>query len=94
VEDLQFIAQATGWIGFILNDFWSFCAMRTFGFASGVHKVPKADQAANERRSSLPRELRPIFCVVSIANESDQVTKEHLVDALAVRGEEGRGTLR
>ena len=31
---------------------------------------------------------------VSIANESDQVTKEHLVDALAVRGEEGRGTLR
>lgn len=31
---------------------------------------------------------------VSIANESDQVTKGHLVDALAVRGEEGRGTLR
>ena len=31
---------------------------------------------------------------VSIANESDQVTKEHLVDALAVRGDEGRGTLR
>ncbi len=31
---------------------------------------------------------------VSIANESDQVTKGHLVDALAVRGDEGRGTLR
>lgn len=31
---------------------------------------------------------------VGIANESDQVTKGHLVDALAVRGEEGRGTLR
>jgi hypothetical protein len=31
---------------------------------------------------------------VSIANESDQVTKGHLVDALALRGDEGRGTLR
>ena len=31
---------------------------------------------------------------MGIANESDQVTKGHLVDALAVRGDEGRGTLR
>ena len=31
---------------------------------------------------------------VSIANESDQVNEGHSVDALAVRGYEGRGTLR
>jgi hypothetical protein len=31
---------------------------------------------------------------VSIANESDQVTEGHSVDALAARGDEGRGTLR
>jgi len=31
---------------------------------------------------------------VGIANESDQVTKGRLVNALAVRGDEGRGTLR
>jgi len=29
VEDLRFLAQARDWIGFILIDFWSFCAMRT-----------------------------------------------------------------
>ena len=27
-------------------------------------------------------------------HESDQVPEEHLVDALALRGDEGRGTLR
>ena len=27
-------------------------------------------------------------------HESDQVSKEHSVDALALRGDEGRGTLR
>jgi hypothetical protein len=32
--------------------------------------------------------------LVGIANESDQVTKEHLVDALAICSDEGRGTLR
>ena len=31
---------------------------------------------------------------MSIANESDQVTLGHLVDALVARGDEGRGTLR
>jgi putative flippase GtrA len=29
VEGLWGLAQARLWIGFILNDFWSFCAMRT-----------------------------------------------------------------
>jgi hypothetical protein len=32
--------------------------------------------------------------VVDIDNESDQVPKEYPVDALALRGDEGRGTLR
>ena len=45
-------------------------------------------QAASLRGSGRRRDT------VGIANESNQVTKEHLVDALAVRGEEGRGTLR
>ena len=31
---------------------------------------------------------------VGSANESDQVNEGHSVDALAVRGYEGRGTLR
>jgi len=31
---------------------------------------------------------------VDIDNESDQVKEGHLVDALALRGDEGRATLR
>ncbi len=31
---------------------------------------------------------------MGIGNESDQVKEGHLVDALALRGDEGRGTLR
>ena len=31
---------------------------------------------------------------MGIDNESDQVSKGHLVDALALRGDEGRATLR
>jgi hypothetical protein len=31
---------------------------------------------------------------MGIDNESDQVKEGHLVDALALRGDEGRGTLR
>ena len=31
---------------------------------------------------------------MGIDNESDQVREGHLVDALALRGDEGRGTLR
>ena len=31
---------------------------------------------------------------MSIDNESDQVIEGHSVDALALRGDEGRGTLR
>ena len=31
---------------------------------------------------------------MGMGNESDQVTEGHLVDALALRGDEGRGTLR
>ena len=31
---------------------------------------------------------------VGIDDESDQVPEGHLVDALALRGDEGRGTLR
>ena len=33
-------------------------------------------------------------CGVVIDNESDQVNEGHLVDALALRGDEGRATLR
>ena len=33
-------------------------------------------------------------CGVGIDNESDQVNEGHLVDALALRGDEGRATLR
>ena len=36
--------------------------------------------------------LRPT--AVSINNESDQAKEGHSVDALALRGDEGRGTLR
>ena len=32
--------------------------------------------------------------VVDVDNESNQVSKGHSVDALALRGDEGRGTLR
>ena len=35
-----------------------------------------------------------VIHLVGIVNESDQVTKGHLVNALVVRGDEGRGTLR
>ena len=69
------------WVGFILIDFWSFCAMRTEPNVCLPYAV------LSERRKAGSN-------TVSIANESDQVTKGHLVDALAVRGEEGRGTLR
>ena len=31
---------------------------------------------------------------MNIGNENDQVSKGHLVDALAYTGDEGRGTLR
>ena len=31
---------------------------------------------------------------MGVDDESNQVTEGHLVDALAVRGDEGRGTLR
>jgi hypothetical protein len=31
---------------------------------------------------------------MGIDDESNQVTEGHLVDALALRGDEGRGTLR
>ena len=41
-----------------------------------------------------PRGAAKFSTVVGIANESDQVTKGHLVNALAVGGYEGRGTLR
>jgi hypothetical protein len=36
---------------------------------------------------------KPLVCA-DIGNESDQVKEGHLVDALALRGDEGRGTLR
>ena len=82
VEDLEDLAQASfSRVGFILIDFWSFCAMRT------EPNVCLLNAVLSERRKAGSN-------TVSIANESDQVTKGHLVDALAVRGEEGRGTLR
>ena len=35
-----------------------------------------------------------LFREADIDHESDQVKQEHSVDALALRGDEGRGTLR
>jgi hypothetical protein len=51
------------------------------------------------RLGLLPRALTagkdcPLCGQVSSANESDQVNEGHSVDALAIRGYEGRGTLR
>ena len=37
---------------------------------------------------------RPWASQLGIDDESDQVTEGYLVDALALRGDEGRGTLR
>ena len=40
-------------------------------------------------------DLRSLIpAAMGIDNESDQVSKGHLVDALALRGDEGRATLR
>ena len=50
-------------------------------------------EGAGEERDAA-RLARPPALRVGIANESDQATKEHSVDALAARGDEGRGTLR
>ena len=44
---------------------------------------------ASETRNGFARRVR-----VGIDNESDQVNEGHLVDALALRGDEGRATLR
>ena len=38
--------------------------------------------------------LAKVLQGMGMGNESDQVTEGHLVDALALRGDEGRGTLR
>ena len=81
MEGLRDLAQAGFRIGFILM---------TSGLS--VQCAPTAE-CSLARAASL-RGGRGEPNTVSIANESDQVTKEHLVDALAVRGEEGRGTLR
>jgi len=61
VEDLRFVAQARNWIGFILNDFWSFCAMRTE--PNGHLQELRLSEAAIGG-----------LITVGIANESDQVT--------------------
>ena len=37
---------------------------------------------------------RPALCRADMDHESDQVKEGHSVDALALRGDEGRGTLR
>ncbi len=36
----------------------------------------------------------PLGMTLGVDNESDQVREGHLVNALALRGDEGRGTLR
>ena len=56
-----------------------------------MHILPKG---LDDHRAGLQPRLGSFRPWVGIANESDQVTKGHLVDALAVRGDEGRGTLR
>ena len=69
-------------IGFVLmNDFWS------SEQCTSCRKV----RVIIERVSNPVRNRR---AWVGIANESDQVTKGRLVNALVVRGDEGRGTLR
>ena len=47
---------------------------------------------AAERRASFVFTTRVVK--TGIDNESDQVSQEYPVDALALRGDEGRGTLR
>ena len=43
---------------------------------------------------NLLRLCRGASKMVGVDNESNQVSKGHSVDALALRGDEGRGTLR
>ena len=54
-----------------------------------IVSIPAA-LAWRKLRQPLPRGFRQ----VDIDNESDQVSKGYPVDALAIRGDEGRGTLR
>ncbi len=69
------------WVGFILM---------TSGLSVQCHRA----EGSLFRSPLFSRGVKEGVDPVSIANESDQVTKGHLVDALAVRGDEGRGTLR
>jgi hypothetical protein len=64
-----------------------------------VHREPRCAVNNDIRHvacvfSSIQAEFEFGYMQVSIANESDQVNEGHSVDALAVRGYEGRGTLR
>ncbi len=58
-------------------------------------------ETRNEMKASIPSSaneqsfVRRTLCRgVGIDDESNQVPEEHLVDALALRGDEGRSTLR
>ena len=59
---------------------------------SCICPVPLAlcSKARQTDRAILPRHLCPMLD----GNENNQVQQEHLADALALRGDEGRGTLR
>jgi hypothetical protein len=56
------------------------------------NQCPAVRVDASRKRGELPCGPSPRW--VGIDNESDQVSKGHLVDALALRGDEGRTTLR
>jgi hypothetical protein len=48
----------------------------------------------DDRDASSPLGGKGTKWVLGVGNESDQVKEGHLVNALALRGDEGRGTLR
>jgi hypothetical protein len=50
--------------------------------------------AAASRGISFGEVVRGLLLEAAMDHESNQVCEEHLVDALALRGDEGRGTLR
>ena len=60
-------------------------------------QYPKPDNAACKNRIggfALPASRTEDDDVTGIDNEIDQALEGHLVDASALRGDEGRGTLR
>ena len=79
-----------------------------FGPTTPACGLEAVSQAGRVRQACSWRDPGTVFLIVrrgpggfllrgraaGMDHESDQVPEEHLVDALALRGDEGRGTLR